>query len=111
MTKKCLGCGVILQDSNNNKEGYVDTLDKDICERCFKLKYYGEYKEVSLTNKEYQSILSSIPKDSLVVYLTSLLSLNLNIINDFDKTNKIYYEITKDYLSLTSLKRYHQILQ
>ena len=44
MTKKCLGCGVILQDSNNNKEGYVDTLDKDICERCFKLKYYGEYK-------------------------------------------------------------------
>ena len=24
-----------------------------------------------------------------------------NIINDFDKTNKIYYEITKDYLSLT----------
>ena len=65
----------------NNKEGYVDTLDKDICERCFKLKYYGEYKEVSLTNKEYQSILSSIPKDSLVVYLTYLLSLNINIIN------------------------------
>ena len=106
MTKKCLGCGVIIQDSNNNKEGYVDTLDKDICERCFKLKYYGEYKEVSLTNKEYQSILSSIPKDSLVVYLTSLLSLNLNIINDFDN---VIIVLTKKDLLPKSVKDYKLI--
>ena len=106
MTKKCLGCGVILQDSNNNKEGYVDTLDKNICERCFKLKYYGEYKEVSLTNKEYQSILSSIPKDSLVVYLTSLLSLNLNIINDFDN---VIIVLTKKDLLPKSVKDYKLI--
>lgn len=44
MTKKCSGCGVLLQNDNINKEGYVDDLNKDICERCFKLKYYGEYK-------------------------------------------------------------------
>ena len=106
MTKKCLGCGVILQDSNNNKEGYVDTLDKNICERCFKLKYYGEYKEVSLTNKEYQSILSSIPKDSLVVYLTSLLSLNLNIINDF---YNVIIVLTKKDLLPKSVKDYKLI--
>ena len=92
MTKKCSGCGVLLQNDNIDKEGYVDDLNKDICERCFKLKYYGEYKEVTLDNKDYQNILNSIPKDSLVVYLTSLLSLNLDIINNF---NNVIIVLTK----------------
>lgn len=106
MTKKCLGCGVLLQDKDINKEGYVDDLNKDICERCFKLKYYGEYKEVSLTNNEYKQILDSIPKDSLVVYLTSLLSLNLDIINNF---NNIIIVLTKKDLLPKSVKDYKLI--
>ena len=70
MTKKCSGCGVLLQNDNINKEGYVDDLNKDICERCFKLKYYGEYKEVTLDNKDYQNILNSS-----LSYLTTKLKL------------------------------------
>ena len=31
MTKKCSGCGVLLQNDNIDKEGYVDDLNKDIC--------------------------------------------------------------------------------
>lgn len=106
MTKKCLGCGVLLQDKDINKEGYVDDLNKDICERCFKLKYYGEYKKVSLTNNEYKQILDSIPKDSLVVYLTSLLSLNLDIINNFNNTIIV---LTKKDLLPKSVKDYKLI--
>lgn len=106
MTKKCLGCGVLLQDKDINKEGYVDDLNKDICERCFKLKYYGEYKEVTLDNKDYQNILNSIPKDSLVVYLTSLLSLNLDIINNF---NNVIIVLTKKDLLPKSVKDYKLI--
>ena len=104
MTKKCSGCGVLLQNDNINKEGYVDDLNKDICERCFKLKYYGEYKEVTLDNKDYQNILNSIPKDSLVVYLTSLLSLNLDIINNF---NNVIIVLTKKDLLPKSVKNYN----
>ena len=37
MIKKCLGCGVVLQNNQINKEGYVDNIEKEICERCFKL--------------------------------------------------------------------------
>ena len=77
MIKKCTGCGIELQDKNKNTLGYVDNLEKNICERCFKLKNYGEYKGVSLTNETYKQILSEIPSDSLVVYLTSLLNINL----------------------------------
>ena len=76
MIKKCLGCGVVLQTTQIEKEGYVDNIDKNICERCFKLKNYGQYQEVSLDNETYKQILSEIPQDSLVVYLTSLLNIN-----------------------------------
>ena len=106
MTKKCSGCGVLLQNDNIDKEGYVDDLNKDICERCFKLKYYGEYKEVTLDNKDYQNILNSIPKDSLVVYLTSLLSLNLDIANNF---NNVIIVLTKKDLFPKSVKDYKLI--
>ena len=61
MTKKCIGCGIHLQTKDKNIEGYVDDINKEICERCFKLKYYGEYKEVTLSNKEYKDILNNIP--------------------------------------------------
>ena len=98
--------GVLLQNDNIDKEGYVDDLNKDICERCFKLKYYGEYKKVTLDNKDYQNILNSIPKDSLVVYLTSLLSLNLDIINNF---NNVIIVLTKKDLLPKSVKDYKLI--
>lgn len=106
MIKKCLGCGVVLQNDNISKEGYIDDINKDICERCFKLKYYGEYREVSFSNKEYQSILDSIPKDSLVVYLTSLLSLNLDIVSNF---NNVIVVLTKKDLLPKSVKDYKLI--
>ena len=31
MTKKCMGCGVTLQNVDKQKDGYVDNIDKDIC--------------------------------------------------------------------------------
>ena len=31
--KKCMGCGVILQDENILQEGYTTSLENDICQR------------------------------------------------------------------------------
>ena len=84
MIKRCSGCGIILQEEEPQKEGYTEDINKELCTRCFKLKNYGEYKQVSLTNQDYTDILNSIPKDALVVYLTSLLNINLNYINNFN---------------------------
>lgn len=97
MIKKCTGCGIILQTEDINKEGYTENIDNELCLRCFKLKNYGEYKAVTLNNKDYTDILNSIPKDALVVYLTSLLNINLEYINKFNNvilvlTKKIYYQ-------------------
>lgn len=44
MNKKCLGCGVELQDENMLLDGYTVNLENDLCQRCFRLKNYGEYQ-------------------------------------------------------------------
>lgn len=83
---KCLGCGILLQNENKQALGYIEDLEKTICERCFKLKHYGEYQKVTLQNEDFKKILSTIPKDNLVVYITDALTLDLSYINNFQKT-------------------------
>ncbi len=78
--KKCLGCGVILQDENILQEGYTTSLENDICQRCFRMKNYGEYQMVAKSNEEYLSILKSVGKTKdLVLYITDLLNLDKDI--------------------------------
>ena len=78
--KKCLGCGVVLQDENVLQDGYTTSLDNDICQRCFRLKNYGEYTKVSKTNEEYLEILKQVGETKdLVIYITDLLNLEKNI--------------------------------
>lgn len=69
---KCIGCGRQIENDENK-----------ICERCFRLKNYGEYKIVEQNNQEYLTILNNINKDSLVLYVTSLLNLNIDYLNKF----------------------------
>lgn len=82
---KCLGCGIELQDKNINDLGYVTNLEKELCERCFKLKNYGSYTNVTLNNEDYLKILNSIPSYNLVVYTTDILNLSINNIEKFEK--------------------------
>lgn len=103
MIKKCLGCGIPLQTENKNIEGFIEDINKQICERCFKLKNYGEYKEVTLDNEDYQNILNTIPQDSLVVYLVSVLNINLEYI---EKLNNVIIVLTKKDLLPKSVKDY-----
>lgn len=44
--KKCLGCGVLLQNSAKELPGFVQKLDQDYCQSCFRLKHYRDFKRV-----------------------------------------------------------------
>ena len=78
--KKCLGCGVLLQDENILQEGYTTSIDNDICQRCFRLKNYGEYQVITKSNEEYINILKSVAETKdLVLYITDLLNLEKNL--------------------------------
>ena len=70
---KCIGCGSILQDTDKNKDGYVLDINDKLCQRCFSIRYYNEYKNTIIC----------INNDDLVVYVTSLLDIRLDYIDSF----------------------------
>ena len=79
--KKCLGCGIVLQDQNVLQEGYTTSLENDICQRCFRLKNYGEYQMVTKSNEEYLNILKDVGETKdLVLYITDLLNLEEDLL-------------------------------
>lgn len=96
MIKKCLGCGVTLQDTDDSALGYTPKLSNDLCMRCFKLKHYGE----NLNNSKVQdnaSIINHINKTkATVLFLVDFLNINNEIIEYFKKIkNSKYLVITK----------------
>ena len=80
---KCLGCGVELQDTNPDKDGYIIDIKKKLCERCFIIKNYGQSKLIKKTNVDYMRIIDNIRDNDIVVYVSSLLTLNLDYLNKF----------------------------
>lgn len=78
--KRCLGCGVVLQDSNITQEGYTTSLENDICRRCFRIKNYGEYQTVAKSNDEYIEILKSIDTtNDLVLHIVDILNIDKDL--------------------------------
>ena len=39
---KCIGCGVVLQNTDSNNDGYVENLEHNLCKRCFMIKNYNK---------------------------------------------------------------------
>ena len=80
---RCVGCGMILQNVDKNNDGYVSDLDKELCERCFIIKNYGQNKNIKSTNIDYINILNKIRDNDIVVYVSNILTLNLDYIDRF----------------------------
>ena len=117
MIRKCIGCGIELQSENKDKIGFVQNEKQELCERCFKLKNYGEYQPVNLNNNDFQKIIDTIPANSLVIYVTALLNLNLDYLYKFKNvlivlTKKdLLPKSTKDYKIINYIKKnYHNYL-
>ena len=83
MSNKCIGCGIELQDKDVLLDGYVSSNDYRLCERCFRIKNYGQNKVVISSNDDYLKIMDMITDNDLVVYVSSLLTLNLDYVNKF----------------------------
>lgn len=83
MVKKCFGCGATMQVVDRKKEGYVKREKFDtsrLCERCFKIQNYGEYRVVVKNNEDFIKILTRI-RDSgdLVVLVVDIFNLSKDI--------------------------------
>lgn len=94
---KCTGCGIKLQNEDKTKLGYTTNIEKELCERCFRIENYGEYKKITKNNDEYINILKEINKTKdLVILVLDIFNLteNINIIKE-NITNDILLVITK----------------
>lgn len=83
MMKKCKGCGSNLQFKNPQLEGFIQEKNyekSDLCERCFRIRNYGEYKKVEKTNQDFFPILDSIAStNDLVVLVIDLFNIPKNL--------------------------------
>jgi ribosome biogenesis GTPase A len=98
---KCIGCGVELQNDDPSKDGYVDNLNYVLCERCFIIKNYGQNKVAKKSNVDYMKIIDNIRDNDVIVYVSSLLTLNLDYI---DKFKNVILVLTKRDLLPKSIK-------
>lgn len=73
---KCKGCGVTLQSDDKDALGYTKNINNDLCERCFRIRNYSDYKLVSKSNDDYIKILENIGNtNSLVILVIDLFNI------------------------------------
>ncbi len=91
---KCIGCGATLQNEDKNKEGYVKDLTKNLCERCFRIRHYNDYKFVDKDNNYYLNIIKKIEKTGdLVILVTDFL--NIESLNELNIKNPVLLVLAK----------------
>ena len=101
---KCIGCGSILQDIDELGEGYTRNINNELCERCFRIKNYSDYKLISKDNNDFIDILSNIgKKDDLVVLVVDIFNIpkNLDYISKYINNNILLVLTKRDILPLS----------
>ena len=108
MNKVCIGCGSKFQTLDKNKEGYINPKVYEkatLCERCFKIKYYGE-DYLTYNPKDKTSLIKMInDSKKSVVYLVDTLTISKETLSVIDSlSNKVYLVLTKRDLLPKSVK-------
>lgn len=83
MIKKCLGCGITLQSKSPYTLGYTPDMEKDYCERCFKITHYNAKidADIKINNKELLARINS--KGGFVFFLVDFLNIYEEVIDLF----------------------------
>ena len=96
MTKKCMGCGILMQTSDIEIPGYTKDISMDYCMRCFKLKNYNELinNGININNKKLLKNINN--RKSFVFFLVDYLNICKEIIDIYKSiTNEKMLIITK----------------
>lgn len=87
MSKKCLGCGAILQSDKEKEKGFVPKTklkDAKYCERCFKITNYN-FKTVTELPNINNYLLEEINKNAKFVYfMVDFLNINNEVLNTYN---------------------------
>ena len=85
---KCLGCGAVMQNTDNSKVGYVpynNISEAKYCQRCFKLKNYNE-KVMNEVIVDENKVIDKVNKSNLYIFfLVDFLNISNETINTYKK--------------------------
>jgi ribosome biogenesis GTPase YqeH len=82
MSEYCKGCGVKLQNEDQSALGYVPTLDSSYCQRCYKLRHYGDVTISMQQGIESSQTLEKINDiDGVVFWVADLFDLEGSLIS------------------------------
>lgn len=81
MSKRCIGCGVELQQKDKTAVGYTPKLEADYCQRCFRIQHYDDVTISMKTGIDPDVVLRQIEqKDALVLWVVDLFDFEANMI-------------------------------
>jgi len=86
MTEYCKGCGVQLQNEDPDALGYVPKLDASYCQRCFRIRNYGDVTIDMKQGIESSKTLDKINEvDGTVFWVVDLFAFESNMISRLNK--------------------------
>ena len=118
MSKKCIGCGAVLQNTDKNKNGYTPKLENKYCMRCFRITNYGDFTATN-PEKNNEKIISTVNKaNEYCFFLVDATNVNREVITIYNsiKTRKCLLLTKIDLLPLNIkvinyLKNFKEVYQ
>lgn len=86
MSKKCIGCGIELQNEDKTSVGYTPKLDAELCQRCFRIRHYDDVVISMKQGIDPDEILAKVASmDALVLWVVDLFDFEANIVKGLNR--------------------------
>ncbi|MEF9961854.1 MAG: GTPase [Erysipelotrichaceae bacterium] len=86
MSKRCIGCGIMLQDSDEDQLGYTPNMEKDYCKRCFRITHYDDVSISMKQGIDGDEILNKISKmDALILWVVDLFDFEASLLKGLNR--------------------------
>lgn len=85
MSMVCTGCGAPLQMEREGEKGYItgDAFMREfpLCQRCYRIKHYGEITPASVTEQDYRAaVMRALERPAVVLYAVDLFDFNGSVV-------------------------------
>lgn len=81
MSEICKGCGVVLQNHDEQAIGYTPKMEADYCKRCFRIRHYDDVVISMKQGIDSDAVLTKVQeKDALILWVVDLFDFEANIL-------------------------------
>ncbi len=81
MSKRCIGCGALLQSEHKDQLGYTPKPEADYCQRCFRIRHYDDVVISMKQGIDSDAVLSRVAlMDTLVLWVVDLFDFEANLL-------------------------------